>query len=46
VLDWASAQGITRVTLLADMENKTARDFYRKLGFADSHMRVMRKQTG
>jgi GNAT superfamily N-acetyltransferase len=46
VLDWASAQGITRVTLLADRENKTARDFYRKLGFADSHMRVMRKQTG
>jgi GNAT superfamily N-acetyltransferase len=46
VLDWASAQGITRATLLADRENKAALDFYRKLGFADSHMRVMRKQTG
>jgi GNAT superfamily N-acetyltransferase len=46
VLAWATAQGFTRVTLLADMENKAALDFYRKLGFADSHMRVMRKLTG
>jgi len=46
VFDWAAAQGITRVTLLADMENAAALDFYRKLGFDDSRMQVMRKQTG
>ncbi|MGB9092624.1 MAG: GNAT family N-acetyltransferase [Gallionella sp.] len=46
VLGWASVQGITRVTLLADRDNAAALDFYRKLGFADSHMRVLRKQTG
>jgi GNAT superfamily N-acetyltransferase len=46
VLAWASAQGLKRVTLLADKENAAALDFYRKLGFADSHMQVLRKQTG
>jgi GNAT superfamily N-acetyltransferase len=46
VLGWATAQGITRVTLLADKENAAALDFYRKLGFDDSHMQVLRKQTG
>ena len=46
VLAWASAQGLKRVSLLADKENAVALDFYRKLGFVDSHMRVLRKQTG
>ena len=46
VFNWAAAQGITRVTLLADKENAAALDFYRKLGFDDSHMQVMRKRTG
>ncbi|MGA7594210.1 MAG: GNAT family N-acetyltransferase [Gallionella sp.] len=46
VLAWAAAQGITRVTLLADKGNASALDFYRKLGFDDSRMLVMRKQTG
>jgi len=46
VFNWAAAQGITRVTLLADKKNAAALDFYRKLGFDDSHMQVMRKQTG
>jgi GNAT superfamily N-acetyltransferase len=46
VLGWATAQGLTRVTLLADRENAAALDFYRKLGFDESHMQVMRKQTG
>jgi len=46
VFDWAAALGITRVTLLADKGNAAALDFYRKLGFDDSHMQVMRKQTG
>jgi len=45
VFAWAAAQGITRVTLLADKGNAAALDFYRKLGFDDSHMQVMRKQT-
>jgi len=46
VFAWAAAQGIARVTLLADKGNAAALDFYRKLGFDDSHMQVMRKQTG
>ena len=45
VLAWANAQGLTRVTLLADRNNTAARDFYRKLGFVDSRMRVMRRLT-
>ena len=43
VLAWAKAEGMTRVTLLADRDNAGALDFYRKLGFDDSHMQVMRK---
>ena len=44
VLDWAREQGMTRVTLLADMDNRDALDFYRKLGFGHSHMTVLRKK--
>lgn len=44
VLDWAREQGMTRVTLLADRDNHAARDFYRKLGFEDSNMTVLRKK--
>jgi GNAT superfamily N-acetyltransferase len=43
VLAWAKTQGMTRVTLLADKGNTAALDFYRKLGFDDSHMTVLRK---
>lgn len=43
VLDWARAQGMTRVTLLADRDNTPALDFYRKLGFGPSFMTVLRK---
>lgn len=43
VLDWAAAQGMTRVTLLADRDNAQALAFYRRLGFADSAMTVLRK---
>lgn len=43
VLEWAHEQGMTRVTLLADRENSAALDFYRKLGFDNSHMTVLRK---
>ncbi len=44
VLDWAREQGITRVTLLADRDNRSALDFYRKLGFEHSNMMVLRRK--
>jgi GNAT superfamily N-acetyltransferase len=43
VMAWAREQGMTRITLLADRDNRAALDFYRKLGFASSHMTVLRK---
>ncbi len=43
VLGWARDQGMARATLLADRDNQAALDFYRKLGFASSHMTVLRK---
>lgn len=43
VLGWAHGQGMTRVTLLADRDNQAALDFYGKLGFCQSNMRVLRK---
>ncbi|ADE11138.1 GNAT family N-acetyltransferase [Sideroxydans lithotrophicus] len=43
VLHWAKLRGIVRVTLLADRDNHPAQDFYRKLGFVDSNMTVLRK---
>lgn len=46
VLSWAKVQGLTRVTLLADHDNTAAHHFYRKLGFDDSGMRVMRRLIG
>jgi GNAT superfamily N-acetyltransferase len=43
VLHWAKQRGIVRITLLADRDNRGAQDFYHHLGFADSHMTVLRK---
>jgi GNAT superfamily N-acetyltransferase len=43
VMAWGREQGMTRITLLADHDNQAALDFYRKLGFASSHMTVLRK---
>ncbi len=43
VLDWAKGLGMARVTLLADRDNRPALDFYRKLGFGDSNMVVLRR---
>ncbi|QIK38564.1 GNAT family N-acetyltransferase [Caldichromatium japonicum] len=43
VLDWAKAEGMVRVTLLADQDNAAALAFYEKLGFGPSAMVVRRK---
>jgi GNAT superfamily N-acetyltransferase len=43
VLDWAAAEGMSRVTLLADRDNAPALGFYRRLGFLASNMEVLRK---
>ena len=43
VLDWARANGMPRVTLLADKDNSPALAFYERLGFAPSAMKVLRK---
>ncbi|HEU0220317.1 MAG TPA: GNAT family N-acetyltransferase [Gallionella sp.] len=44
ILCWAKAEGMTRVTVLADRDNEAALDFYRKLGFDPSHMVVLRRR--
>lgn len=44
VFDWARAQGMSRVTLLADQANHAALAFYERLGFAPSAMRVLRRR--
>lgn len=44
VLWWAKAEGMTRVTLLADRDNEAALAFYRKLGFDRSQMVVLRRR--
>ncbi len=44
VLTWATAQGMSRVTLLADRENESALRFYRTLGFEESAMVVRRRK--
>lgn len=43
VLAWAAAEGMTRVTLLADRANAPALAFYARLGFEESAMTVLRK---
>ncbi|MBI5626941.1 MAG: GNAT family N-acetyltransferase [Nitrosomonadales bacterium] len=45
ILAWAKTSGMTRVTLLADRDNKAALDFYRKLGFSHSYMVVLRRRV-
>ena len=44
VLAWAKTDGMTRITLLADRDNKAALGIYRKLGFEHSHMVVLRRR--
>lgn len=43
VCEWARAQGMTRVTLLADEANAPALAFYERLGFQESAMVVRRR---
>jgi GNAT superfamily N-acetyltransferase len=43
VLAWAAAQGMSRVTLLADRDNTAALAFYERLGFEKSAMAVRRR---
>ena len=43
ILNWARANGMPRVTLLADQDNAPALAFYERLGFELSAMKVLRK---
>jgi ribosomal protein S18 acetylase RimI-like enzyme len=43
VLAWAAANGLARITLLADKDNAPALAFYERLGFERSAMRVLRR---
>jgi GNAT superfamily N-acetyltransferase len=42
VIGEAKKQGVLRLTLLTDKQNKRAQALYRKLGFAESTMKAMR----
>jgi GNAT superfamily N-acetyltransferase len=42
VIAEARRRGVLRITLLTDMQNERAQDFYRSLGFTDSTMKPMR----
>lgn len=44
ILAWAQAQGMKRVTLLAESDNLSALAFYNKLEFERSNMVVLRKR--
>jgi|ERR1700690_846372 GNAT superfamily N-acetyltransferase len=44
VLEWANAQGMSRVTLLADKDNASALSFYERIGFNPSTMTVLRRR--
>jgi len=44
VCAWAKAEGMTRVTLLADQDNVKALSFYDRLGFEKSAMVVRRRR--
>jgi GNAT superfamily N-acetyltransferase len=43
VMAWAAAEGMSRITLLADKDNEAALRFYHALGFEKSAMVVRRK---
>lgn len=41
--EWAKLQGITRLQLLADQDNKPALQFYEKAGWSTLHLLCLRK---
>lgn len=43
VCAWAAGEGMSRITLLADKDNTPALEFYTRLGFQPSAMRVLRR---
>jgi GNAT superfamily N-acetyltransferase len=45
VCAWAASEGMDRITLLADKDNRPALDFYDRLGFERSAMIVLRRVT-
>ncbi len=45
VLRWAAREGMSRVTLLADRDNRSALAFYQRLGFEESAMVVRRRRV-
>lgn len=44
IFAWATTEGMSRVTLLADKDNAAAHAFYAQLGFGPSTMKVLRKR--
>ncbi|MDR3393971.1 MAG: GNAT family N-acetyltransferase [Parasulfuritortus sp.] len=46
VRDWAATEGMTRITLLADRDNRRALDFYAGLDFRESAMVALRYSPG
>lgn len=44
VIRHARKQGVLRLTLLTDVSNERAQALYRKLGFTDSSMKLMRQR--
>jgi GNAT superfamily N-acetyltransferase len=45
-IDWARGRGFTRISLLTDKTNEGAIRFYRRQGFAESAMTVLRLPLG
>lgn len=43
---WAQQQGLCRLQLLADRENRPALDFYQRLGWQRTHLIALRKLRG
>jgi ribosomal protein S18 acetylase RimI-like enzyme len=42
---WAKRQGIIRLQLVADRDNRSALDFYRKEGWSETNLSVLRRDS-